>query len=104
MRAASSSARRNGPTLRCPPSEAPIERHVVFPLANLLATGQVQAGDMLCIDWDPRVEACVLERRRSGRSQQRHTLLVSTQTRKAAGAAAGAAEVPLPPRREVLKQ
>ncbi len=29
-----------------------IERHVVYPLANLLATEQVRLGDMLCIDWD----------------------------------------------------
>jgi len=29
-----------------------IERHVVYPLANLLATEQVKLGDMLCIDWD----------------------------------------------------
>ncbi|MBI3671047.1 MAG: ATP-dependent Clp protease ATP-binding subunit [Acidobacteria bacterium] len=29
-----------------------IERHVVYPLANLLATGQVKLGDMLCVDWD----------------------------------------------------
>ena len=32
-----------------------IERHVVFPLANLLATEQVKMGDALCIDWDRRV-------------------------------------------------
>jgi hypothetical protein len=31
-----------------------IERHVVFPLANLLATEQVKMGDTLCIDWDRR--------------------------------------------------
>ena len=31
-----------------------IERHIVYPLANLLATEQVRLGDMLCIDWDPR--------------------------------------------------
>jgi len=30
-----------------------IERHIVYPLANLLATEQVRLGDMLCIDWDP---------------------------------------------------
>src|SRR5260370_32968822 len=36
-----------------------IERHVVFPLANLLATGQGKAGDKLCIDWDPRVVGMV---------------------------------------------
>ncbi len=30
-----------------------IERHVVYPLANLLATGQILVGDVLSIDWDP---------------------------------------------------
>ena len=29
-----------------------IERHMVYPLANLLATGQVHLGDILCIDWN----------------------------------------------------
>jgi ATP-dependent Clp protease ATP-binding subunit ClpA len=29
-----------------------IERHVVYPLANLLATGQVSVGDVVRIDWD----------------------------------------------------
>src|ERR1700736_2125939 len=29
-----------------------IERHVVYPLANLLATDQVQLGDLVCIDWN----------------------------------------------------
>jgi ATP-dependent Clp protease ATP-binding subunit ClpB len=29
-----------------------IERHVVYPLANLLATEQVQLGDLVCIDWN----------------------------------------------------
>jgi ATP-dependent Clp protease ATP-binding subunit ClpB len=29
-----------------------IERHVVYPLANLLATEQVRLGDILCVDWD----------------------------------------------------
>jgi ATP-dependent Clp protease ATP-binding subunit ClpA len=28
-----------------------IERHVVYPMANLLATEQVHSGDMVCIDW-----------------------------------------------------
>jgi ATP-dependent Clp protease ATP-binding subunit ClpB len=28
-----------------------IERHVVYPMANLLATEQVHAGDLICIDW-----------------------------------------------------
>jgi ATP-dependent Clp protease ATP-binding subunit ClpB len=29
-----------------------IERFVVYPLANLLATEQVHLGDLVCIDWD----------------------------------------------------
>jgi hypothetical protein len=29
-----------------------IERHVVYPLANLLATEQVRLGDLICIGWD----------------------------------------------------
>ena len=30
-----------------------IERHVVYPMANLLATEQVHSGDLICIDWEP---------------------------------------------------
>src|SRR4029077_2211785 len=29
-----------------------IERHVVYRLANLLATEQVHLGDLICIDWN----------------------------------------------------
>jgi len=29
-----------------------IERNVVYPLANLLATEQVHLGDLVCIDWN----------------------------------------------------
>ena len=29
-----------------------IERHVVYPMANLLATEQVHSGDLICIDWE----------------------------------------------------
>lgn len=32
-----------------------LERNLVHPLANLLATKQVNPGDRLCIDWDGRV-------------------------------------------------
>jgi len=64
-----------------------IERHVVFPLANLLATGQVKAGDTLYIDWDARVGGLVFwkqdEARRSTVPQPQ---LVSAQAWKAAGA------------------
>jgi ATP-dependent Clp protease ATP-binding subunit ClpB len=33
-----------------------IERHVVYPLANLLATDQVHIGDLVCIDWNKAQE------------------------------------------------
>jgi ATP-dependent Clp protease ATP-binding subunit ClpB len=29
-----------------------VERHIVYPLANLLATDQIHLGDLVCIDWD----------------------------------------------------
>lgn len=32
-----------------------IDRQVLFPLANLLATQQVKMGDILCVDWDTRM-------------------------------------------------
>jgi ATP-dependent Clp protease ATP-binding subunit ClpA len=35
-----------------------IERHVVSPLANLLATEQVRYGDIVCVDWDAE-RACL---------------------------------------------
>ena len=71
-----------------------IERHVVFPLANLLATGQVKAGDLLCIDWDPRVGGLVFwKEAEAPRSAVQQPQLVSTQTRKAAGAGGSAAEI-----------
>jgi ATP-dependent Clp protease ATP-binding subunit ClpA len=71
-----------------------IERHVVFPLANLLATGQVKAGDMVCIDWDPRVGGLVFwKENEAPRSIVARPQLVSAQPAKAAGAGGRAAEV-----------
>src|SRR5437660_398302 len=71
-----------------------IERHVVFPLANLLATRQVKAGDMLCIDWDPRVGGLVFWKEdEASRSTVPQPRLGSTQARKAAGAGGRAAEI-----------
>jgi ATP-dependent Clp protease ATP-binding subunit ClpB len=71
-----------------------IERHVVFPLANLLATGQVQTGDLLSIDWDPRVGGLVFWKEdEAPQSTAPQPRLVSTQTRKAAGVGGRAAEV-----------
>jgi ATP-dependent Clp protease ATP-binding subunit ClpA len=35
-----------------------IERHIVYPLANLLATEQIHVGDLICIDFNPQ-ETCL---------------------------------------------
>ena len=43
-----------------------IERHVVYPLANLLATEQVHVGDLVCIDWDHRHEQLTFVREGEG--------------------------------------
>ncbi len=43
-----------------------IERHVVYPLASLLATEQVRLGDLLCIDWDGEQEQLVFQREGEG--------------------------------------
>ncbi len=32
-----------------------IERHLVFPLSNLLATHQIELGDLITVDYDPKV-------------------------------------------------
>jgi ATP-dependent Clp protease ATP-binding subunit ClpB len=64
-----------------------IERHVVFPLANLLATGQLKTGDMLCIDWDARVGGLVFwKENEESRSTVARPQLVAPQRYKAAGA------------------
>jgi ATP-dependent Clp protease ATP-binding subunit ClpB len=39
-----------------------IERHVVYPLANLLATEQVHLGDLICIDWNKEQEGLTFTR------------------------------------------
>ena len=39
-----------------------IERHVVYPLASLLATEQVSLGDVLSIDWDDKDFRLIFER------------------------------------------
>jgi ATP-dependent Clp protease ATP-binding subunit ClpB len=43
-----------------------IERHIVYPLASLLATGQVCLGDVLCIGWDERGQRLVFEKEAEG--------------------------------------
>jgi ATP-dependent Clp protease ATP-binding subunit ClpB len=43
-----------------------IERHIVYSLANLLATSQVHLGDLLCIDWDEAEQRLVFEKEGEG--------------------------------------
>jgi len=59
-----------------------IERHVVYPLANLLATDQVNLGDLVCIDWDKTNNRLTFVREGEG-------ALVEPAAKRA-GAAAGA--------------
>src|SRR5581483_5127705 len=39
-----------------------IERHIVYPLANLLATEQVHLGDLICIDWNKKLNCLTFTR------------------------------------------
>jgi hypothetical protein len=43
-----------------------IERFVVYPLANLLATEQVHLGDLVCIDWDHKHQGLTFAREGEG--------------------------------------
>jgi ATP-dependent Clp protease ATP-binding subunit ClpA len=43
-----------------------IEKYVVYPLANLLATEQVRFGDMLVIDWDNKTRHLSFQREGEG--------------------------------------
>jgi ATP-dependent Clp protease ATP-binding subunit ClpB len=62
-----------------------IERHVVYPLANLLATDQVNLGDLVSIDWDREHSELTFVRDGEG-------ALVHEQPPKVAAAAAGEAK------------
>ena len=43
-----------------------IERYLVYPMANLLATGQVKQGDLICVDWDGSPEGLAFIREQKG--------------------------------------
>jgi hypothetical protein len=61
-----------------------IERHVVYPLANLLATDQVNLGDLVRIDWNESHDGLTFVREGEG-------ALVQAASQRAAGAAAAEA-------------
>jgi ATP-dependent Clp protease ATP-binding subunit ClpB len=58
-----------------------IERYVVYPLANLLATQQVHVGDLVRIDWDGQHKELIFVREQEG-------ALVSTESAESEAAAA----------------
>jgi ATP-dependent Clp protease ATP-binding subunit ClpB len=62
-----------------------IERHVVYPLANLLATDQVSLGDLVRIDWDEIHRQLTFVREGEG-------ALVQPASRETAGAVAAEAK------------
>jgi ATP-dependent Clp protease ATP-binding subunit ClpB len=62
-----------------------IERHVVYPLANLLATDQVTLGDLVRIDWDESHKQLTFVREGEG-------ALVQAASQGASGASAAAVE------------
>ena len=58
-----------------------IERFVVYPLANLLATEQIRFGDMLVVDWDGKSAHLSFQKEGEG-------AVVPTPAKQARGAAA----------------
>ena len=69
-----------------------IERHLVYPLANLLATGQVKLGDILRIDWDEEMKCLVFEREGEGAVIPSTLLPAIAAEANAASATGGRAE------------
>src|SRR5438477_6084603 len=43
-----------------------IERNIVYPLANLLATEQIHLGDLVCIDWNKEQDRLTFDRESEG--------------------------------------
>jgi ATP-dependent Clp protease ATP-binding subunit ClpA len=73
-----------------------IERYLVYPLANLLATDQVRLGDVLCIDWDEARQTLVFEREGEGAVLPIPTAPAIAASAMAAKATGGKATEPPP--------
>jgi ATP-dependent Clp protease ATP-binding subunit ClpA len=71
-----------------------IERHVVYPLANLLATEQVRLGDVLCIDWNPEGQELVFFREAEGALAPLSASLPPVSTMAASVSGGRAIEIP----------
>jgi ATP-dependent Clp protease ATP-binding subunit ClpB len=71
-----------------------IERNIVYPLANLLATEQVRLGDVLCIDWDEVRRMLLFEREGEGAVLPVPVPTAVAASAQAAGAGGRATEQP----------
>ena len=69
-----------------------IERHLVYPLANLLATEQVKLGDVLCVDWNAERDGLIFEREGEGAVIPTPLTLMPSVSTAAAVAHGGRAE------------
>jgi ATP-dependent Clp protease ATP-binding subunit ClpA len=68
-----------------------IERHVVYPLANLLATEQVHLGDLVRIDWDGEHDQLTFVREGEGalvqaEAEQKETMAAAAEFKDGRGA------------------
>jgi ribosomal protein L21E len=68
-----------------------IERHLVFPLSNLLATKQVQLGDLVLVDFDASLSKLVFLKENQGalvggqEDRDQETALVAVSMSQGAG-------------------
>jgi ATP-dependent Clp protease ATP-binding subunit ClpA len=77
-----------------------IERHIVYPLANLLATEQVHLGDLVCIDWNTEQDRLTFVREGENLAvpvRKSEPLLTARSTQARNGKSVEAPTTPLPP-------
>jgi ATP-dependent Clp protease ATP-binding subunit ClpB len=73
-----------------------IERHVVYPLANLLATEQVHLGDLVCIDWAKEQDRLTFVREGENLALPARKVEPVVQARAAVARSGKAIEAPAP--------
>ena len=79
-----------------------IDRNLVHPLSNLIATGQVRGGDLIRVDYDDRMRRADVLQGSRGHAGLCHGADGGHVDRAAAGALAAGA-VAEPPRRSIAK-
>jgi ATP-dependent Clp protease ATP-binding subunit ClpA len=73
-----------------------VDRHLVHPLSNLIATGQVRGGDLLRVDFNPALEALTFFKDAEDMPAYVMARMVDTSITASTGtAAAGAAVEPI---------